>query len=97
MASQELVTVIALGLNAVSTTAIAVTALLLRQQIQTAHDWNRRKASQEALKDLVFGELPAMRARLEFDLGCRVWDHECSFKKTVQHLEKGTFPCTVWP
>lgn len=53
----------------------------LSQQMREAHEWNRRKTSQEVLNVLVFGEFPSLRNMVESELGCNIPDHAETYEK----------------
>ena len=62
---------------------IAITALILRRQVKSNHEWNRRKATQETLEKLVIGEFPILRNKLEVGYGCKIWDKNESYSGSV--------------
>jgi hypothetical protein len=77
--------------NILNTLVIAVTALLLylqvraiHKQIDTGHQWNRRKTTQEMLHVMVMGEFPSIRHELEEAYGCIIWDKNQTYGDVVQ-------------
>jgi len=67
---------VSLIISSLGTLIIGITAITLWWQIKSNHEWNRRKATQEALDKLVIGEFPELRKKLEVDLKCSIWNKD---------------------
>lgn len=74
------------GLATVAAVLVAYFQLSkMSQQMREAHEWNRRKTSQEVLNVLVFGEFSTLRTIIESELGCNIPDTKETYetKKTA--------------
>ena len=83
-----MLSMISIIISSVSTIIIGISAILLWKQIKGNHDWNRRKASHEALNTLTIGEFSDLRHKLEVEFGCAIWDKSQSYEDTVESVSK---------
>jgi hypothetical protein len=77
-------------LSSVGTLIIGVSAWLLWRQLRETHEWNRRKCSQEVLTNLVTGEFPRLREKLERELGCRILHGDETYDSKIKGLDPET-------
>ena len=75
-------------INFVTVLIIGISAILLWRQIKENHEWNRRKATQEVLNNLVFGEFPELRAKLEGEFKCKIWEKSQNFQNLTEGLSE---------
>lgn len=90
MNSLDITTIVSLSISSISTIIVGISAFLLWRQIKSTHNWNRRKTSQEILNNLVTGEFPQLRYKLEQEFNCVIWDKSHSYETKVKNVsEKG--------
>jgi hypothetical protein len=83
-----LISVLSLIASSIAAIIVGVTAFLIWRQTKTAHDWNRRKATQEILDKLVMGECPELRHKLEQGCKCTIWDKNQTYETITKPLSK---------
>jgi hypothetical protein len=66
--------------------AVAVGLTIAYRQLTRAHDWNRRKASQDLLIQLASGDIRALRGRLETTFDARIFDHTQTYSQVVARI-----------
>lgn len=84
----EIVLLLSILFSALGTLVVGVSAYLLWKQIKETHEWNRRKTSQETLSQLVTGEFPHLREKVEREFGCKVWDHSETYDSKIANLDQ---------
>ena len=84
-----ILSIIPIIISSVSTIIIGISAVLLWKQIKGNYKWNRRKASQEILNNLVMGEFPNLTHELRDKFKCAIWDESQTYEDVVKDLSKG--------
>jgi Domain of unknown function (DUF4760) len=86
----NMLAVITIAVSAIGVIASAILVLkqiaLMRKQMQATYDWNVRKTSQEALRDLISGEFPNWRDKIELEFGCRIPDPKENYESKTADL-----------
>ena len=75
---------VAIGL--INLVAVAISLTFAYRQIKKTHQWNRRKASQDLITQLVIGDVREMRHRLETGFGVDIHDPQQSYANTLAKL-----------
>lgn len=82
--------VITIAVSAIGVIVSAILVLnqiaLVRKQMQATFDWNVRKTSQEALRDLISGDFPDWRDKIELEFGCNIPNHEENYESKIADL-----------
>lgn len=76
----------ALVLGVINLMAVAISLILAYKQLRKAHEWNRRKASQDLLFQMVSGDVLQMRVTLEQRFGARPFNQEQHFDDVLSGL-----------
>jgi hypothetical protein len=85
---EQNLTVISVILSSVTVIIVGVSAWLLGKQIKVDYEWNRTKTSQETLNNLVTGEFPDLRHKLEVELKCKIGDKSQTYEDRVKGLSE---------
>jgi len=82
--------VVTIVVSSVGVIASAILVLkqitLMTRQMQVTYDWNVRKTSQEALRDLISGEFPKWRDKIESEFSCRIPDPKENYESKTSDL-----------
>ena len=83
-----ILSIIPIIISSVSTIIIGISALLLWKQIKGNYEWNRRKTSQETLNNLVSGEFPDLKHKLEDKFKCAIGNESQTYDDVVKCLSE---------
>lgn len=75
-----------LGFGIVNLLAVAASLTLAYRQIKKSHEWNRRKASQDLITQLVTGDVRELRHRLERTFGVNIYDKQQTYASSLASI-----------
>lgn len=83
LASVPIVLYVQVAIGLLNLIAVTIGLTIAYRQLIRAHDWNRRKASQDLLIQLASGDINTLRGRLEAEFGARIFDQNQTYSQVL--------------